>query len=173
MKKLNYLIVILCLLLFANCKLFLHTLVKVEGESTNAVINMKGQPITIVYTSTDLTKEFMISFKNHLLDEFKKKGIKAQLETTKDKLPSSLYLNLLVINENSRRTGHLLGAIYEFNGATIDVELKNMAHPDKLGTEGVVLGTNRVTVNHVYKSDLTATATKAAYKLAKQLRLEN
>lgn len=165
MKKLNYLIVILCLLLFVNCKLFLHTLVKVEGESTNAVINMKGQPLTIVYTSTDLTKEFMISFKNHLLDEFKKKGIQAQLETANDKLPSSLYLNLLVINENSRRTGHLLGAVYEFNGATIDVELKN--------TEGGVLGTNRVTVNHVYKSDLTATATKAAYELAKQLRLTN
>lgn len=165
MKKFNYLIVIFCLLLFVNCKLFLHTLVKVEGELTNVAIDTKGQPITIGYTSTDLTKEFMISFKNHLLDEFKKKGIQAQLETAKDKLPSPLYLNLLVIDENSRRTGHLLGAVYEFNGATIDVELKN--------TEGVVLGTNRVIVNHVYKSDLTATATKAAYELAKQLRLTN
>ena len=58
-----------------------------------------------------------------------------------------------------------MGAVYEFNGATIDVELKN--------TEGGVLGTNRVTVNHVYKSDLTAAATKAAQKLTEQLRLTN
>jgi hypothetical protein len=165
MKKLNYLIPLFCLLLFANCRLFLRTSVKVEGEITKIAINTKGQPITIVYTSTDLTKEFMISFKNHLLDELKKKGIKAQLETAKDKLPSSLYLNLLVINENRRRTGHLLGAVYEFNGATIDVELKN--------TEGGVLGANRVTVNHVYKSDLTAAASKAAQKLAQQLHLTN
>ena len=161
-KNIHYVLVAFSLLFFANCR----TTVKIDNLlTTQSVVNLAQQPLNIDYTSTDLTKEFMISFKNYLANECQKKGIKAQLETTKDKLPTPYQLNLSIVDETKRRIGILFGAVYQFNGATITVELKN--------TEGGILRKNQVIVKHVYKSELTITARKAAEKLVAELNLTN
>ena len=138
-KNIHYVLVAFSLLFFANCR----TTVKIDNLlTTQSVVNLAQQPLNIDYTSTDLTKEFMISFKNYLANECQKKGIKAQLETTKDKLPTPYQLNLSIVDETKRRIGILFGAVYQFNGATITVELKN--------TEGVKLNADdRVAIDTI------------------------
>ena len=173
MKKLIYhTLVALCLLVFANCR----TTVKIDNLlTTQSVVKLEQQPLNINFTSTDLTREFIISFKNYLANEFQKKGIKAQLETTKEKLQTPYQLNLSIVDETKRRIGILFGAVYEFNGATITVELKNTVdkgNPDSFA-KGGILRKNQVIVKHVYKSELTITARKAAEKLVTELNLTN
>lgn len=162
MKNRHFAWVVFCVLVFTNC----NTSVRIADESIPlTAVNLNGQPLTIVYASTPLTQDFMISFKNHLLDEFKKKGIKAQLETAKDKLPSTYFLNINILNERSRKLWHLTGNVKAFREVILDIELKN--------TEGVILRKNQALVDHVYKSELTAATRKTAQKLTEQLRLTN
>ncbi len=165
-------LVVSCLLGFANCR----TTVKIDNLlTTQSAVSLVQQPLNIEYTSTDLTKEFMISFKNYLANEFQKKGIKAQLETTKEKLQTPYLLNLSIVGETKRRMGLLFGAVYEFNGATIIVELKNTVDKGNIDSfgKGGILRKNQVIVKHVYKSELTITARKAAEKLVAELNLTN
>ena len=155
MKNWHFAVIALCFLLFTNCR----TTIKI-GEPTlpTTIINLKGQPLTIAYQSTDLTKNFMISVKNHLCQELQLKGINAQLETAKDKLPSRNVLFLNVESEESRKIGHAMGVVIQLKHTTIGVELKN--------TEGVVLRKEQIVIRHIYDSEQTFIATKIAKQLS-------
>ena len=155
MKNSHLIFAILCLVIFTNCR----TTIKI-GEPTlpTTTINLKGQPLTIAYQSTDLTKNFMISVKNHLCQELQLKGVNAQLETARDKLPSSNVLFLNVENEQSRKIGHAMGVVVQLKHTTIGVELKN--------TEGVVLRKKQIAVRYIYDSEQTFIATKIAKQLS-------
>ena len=155
MKNSHLIFAVLCLLVFTNCR----TTIKI-GEPTlpTTTINLKGQPLTIAYQSTDLTKNFMISVKNHLCQELQLKGVNAQLETAKDKLPSPNVLFLNVESEESREIGHVMGVVVQLKHTTIGVELKN--------TEGVVLRKEQIVVKHIYDSEQTFIATKIAKRMA-------
>ena len=100
----------------------------------------------------------MISFKNHLCQELQLKGVNAQLETAKDKLPSPNVLFLNVESEESRKIGHAMGVVVRLKHTTIGVELKN--------TEGVVLRKEQIVVRHIYDSEQTFIATKIAKQLS-------
>ena len=159
-KRICYLFAAFCLVFLVNC----NTSVKIMGDSTAPTsLSLNGQLLTIVYESTDLTKDFMVSFKNYLLRELQNKGIKAQLESEKGNLPSSYSLIINVENERGRNLPHLTGTIKQFRSATIDIELKN--------TEWGILRKNQLVVNHVYDSETTVTARKAAQKLVAELNL--
>ncbi len=163
MKKWShYLWVAFCLVFFAHC----NTSIKVVSDlAAQSPLSLNGHPLTLMYESSDLTKDFMISFKNHLLRELQNRGIKAQLTTAKDLIPNAYLLQIKVSNERSRRLAHFTGVVYQFRGATLNIELKN--------TEGGVLRKNEVVVNHVYHSESTITARKAAQKLVTKLNLTN
>ena len=155
-------IVAFCLFFFTNCN---PTIKIIEDSTTQKPLSLNGQPLTIVYESTDLSKDFMISFKNHLLRELQNKGIKAQLETAKDLLPNAYLLQIKVRNERSRRLAHFTGVFYQFRGATLDLELKN--------TEGVAVRKKQAVVNHLYDSESSITSRKTAQKVIAELNLTN
>ena len=97
-----------CLVLFANC----NPSIKIISDSTaQKPLSLNGQPVTIVYESTDLSKDFMISFKNYLLRELQNKGIKAQLEGTKDNMPNGYTLQIKTSNERSKKLAHFTGVV--------------------------------------------------------------
>ena len=155
MKNWHFAVITLCFLLFTNCR----TTIKIgEPTPSTTTINLKGQPLTIAYQSTDLTKNFMISVKNHLCQELQLKGVNAQLETAKDKLPSQNVLFLNVESEESRKIGHVMGVVVQLKHTTIGVELKN--------TEGVVFRKEQIVVKHIYDSEQTFIATKIAKQLS-------
>ena len=155
MKNSHLIFAVLCFLIFTNCR----TTIKI-GEQTpsTTTINLKGQPLTIAYQSTDLTKNFMISFKNHLCQELQLKGVNAQLETANDKLSSPNVLFLNVESEENRKIGHATGVVVRLKHTTIGAELKN--------TEGVVLRKEQIVVRHIYDSEQTFIATKIAKQLS-------
>lgn len=155
-------IVTFCLVFFANCN---PTIKIIEDSTAQKPLSLNGQPLTIAYESTDLSKDFMISFKNHLLRELQNKGIKAQLETAKGLLPNAYLLQIKVRNERSKKLAHFTGVVYQFRGATLDLELKN--------TEGVKVRKKQAIVNHVYDSESTITARKTAQKIVAELNLTN
>lgn len=152
----------LCLVFLANC----NPSIKIVADSTaQTPLSLNGQPLTIAYENTDLTKDFMISFKNNLFRELQNKGINAQLQGAKDNLSNAYFLQIKVSNERTRRLAHFTGVVYQFRGATLDIELKN--------TEGGVLRKKQAIINHVYDSESTITARKTAQKIVGELNLTN
>ncbi|MBL7817388.1 MAG: hypothetical protein JNL70_20445 [Saprospiraceae bacterium] len=141
-----------------------NTTVHIETDSNfSTPVTIKEQPLLIVWESTDLTKEFMISFKNYLQRALTEKGIQAQIVDNKNASSAAYVLECKVISDRGRDLYHATGVVKSFREATIDVAVKN--------TEGVIVKKSQAHVNHVYSSEVTTAARKAAYKVVEQFKI--
>jgi hypothetical protein len=162
-------------LLFSSCKssfLPFNTTVLVQAERLTPM-NLTGKRVLVVSYDTDLTREFVISLKNYVHEEFKGRNVTTERinirknEFTSDiadynKLKTAFKPDyLLTINPRDERfrNFYMIGSkVKTLRGMTIGVDL----YPAASEKESAILWKSNAVINHFYNNEGVTTAKKMA-----------
>jgi hypothetical protein len=172
-------------LVFSACKsplLPFNTSVLVKAERLSA-INLVEKRVLIVSYDTDLTREFIISLKNYVYEEFKTRNVVAERINIRknaftddvadfNKLKSAFkpdYVLTIKVRDERFRNFYLIGSkVKTLRGMTIDIDL----HPSDSEKESSILWKSNAVVNHFYNNEGVTTARKMAKILGSTMQKE-
>jgi hypothetical protein len=162
-------------LLFSACKasfLPYNTSVVVQAERLSPV-DLTSKRVLIVSYDTDLTREFIISLKNYVQEEFKTHNIIserinirknaftddiADFSKLKIAFKPDYVLTIKLRDERFRNFYIIGGAVKTLRGMTIGIDL----HPAISEKESAILWKSNAVINHFYNNEGVATAKKMA-----------
>jgi hypothetical protein len=162
-------------LVFSACKssfLPYNTSVIVKAERLSTV-TLTGKRVLIVSYDTDLTREFIISFKNYVHEEFKTRNvITERINIRKNAFTDDIddfnklkvafkpdYLLTVKLRDERFRNFIIIGgAVKTLRGMTLDIDL----HPAISEKESAILWKSNAVINHFYNNEGVATAKKMA-----------
>jgi hypothetical protein len=162
-------------LMLSACKssfLPYNTSVVVKAERLSPV-DLTGKRVLIVSYDTDLTREFIISLKNYVHEEFKTRNIITErinirrnaftdditdFNQLKIAFKPDYLLTVKLRDERFRNFVIIGGAVKTLRGMTLDMDL----HPAVSEKESAILWKSNAVINHFYNNEGVATAKKMA-----------
>jgi hypothetical protein len=170
-------------LLFSACKssfLPFNTSVLVKAERLSPV-DLTGKRVLVVSYDTDLTREFLISLKNYVHEEFKTRNVMTERINIRknaftddiadfNKLKTAFkpdYLLTIKLRDERFRNFYMIGSkVKTLRGMSIGVDL----YPATSEKESAILWKSNSVINHFYNNEGVATAKKMAKILGTTLQ---
>jgi hypothetical protein len=170
-------------LLFSACKssfLPFNTSVVVKAERLSPV-DLTGKRVLVVSYDTDFTREFIISLKNYVHEEFKTRNIVTERINIRknsftddiadfNKLKTAFkpdYLLTIKLRDERFRNFYIIGGpVKTLRGMTLDMDI----HPAVSEKDAAILWKSNATINHFYNNEGIATAKKMAKILGTTLQ---